>query len=99
MTMPELVCRVGDCSALSDAGVIDENVGFAKTLSQIAEHACDAFGVGNVADERDGVVADLIRDLLHLFGGSRMRSATTSFACKGKRDGASDAAAAAGDQR
>ena len=96
--MPELVSGVGDRSAFCDAGVVHENVSVAETLAQIAEHAGDAFRIGDVANERDSVVADFIRDLLYLFGSSRSDGDTDARACKGQGDCATNTTAAASNQ-
>ena len=97
--MPELVGGVDDCGALGDARVVDENIRVAKTFAQIAEHACDAFRIGDVTDERDRIVADFPRDLFDLFGSSRGNGDADSLACEGEGDSATDASAAASDQR
>ena len=96
--MPELVGGVDDCSALGDARVVDENVRVAKTFAQIAEHACDAFRIGDVADERDRAVTDLVSNLFYLFGSSRCDRDVDASTRKGKGNRAANASAAAGDQ-
>src|SRR6185369_4255790 len=94
MFMPELVSGVHDCGALRDAGVVDENIYVANSL----KHQRDTFRIGDVADERDRAVADLISDLFDLFCCPRGDGDTHALACEGEGDRATNASAAASDQ-
>ena len=63
-----------------------------------AEHARDAFRIGDVANECDRVVADLVRDLFDLFGSSRGNSDARALACECECDRATDTTTTAGDE-
>ena len=96
--MPVFVGGVDERCAFSNAGVVDENISVTKTFAQLAEHSLDALRIGNVTDERDGVVADLGCNLLDLFDCSGGDCDARSFACERECDRTSDASAAAGYQ-
>src|SRR5688572_12148339 len=95
MAMPMFVSGVDERCALRNAGVVDEDIGMAKTFSQFVVHALDALRIGNITGDRDGTVADLSCDLLDLFNCSGDDCDACSFACERDRDRASDASTAA----
>ena len=98
MAVPELVRGGDECCALSDAGVVDEDIGVAELFAHIGEHARDAFRIGNIADESDGSIANLMSDLFDLFGSPRRDCDTHTLSGESERYRATYASAAASYQ-
>src|SRR6185369_14761028 len=103
MSVPELVCRIGESCAFSDAGVVYENVDVTiKACAHMFKHFLNARTIGDIADKGKRVgtacASDFLSNPVDLFECARSNSHACTFICEGKCNRATDATSPAGDQ-
>src|SRR5712692_2540231 len=103
MTLPHGLVNFHEGRSLDDACVVDQNVRSVTELFLGAfESAMDAFSICHIAFNRERLNAtragDLVRDTFDLCARASRNRDRSAFARARQRDGASDAAAPAGDQ-
>ena len=103
MAMPVVVIRLKKRRALSDSGVVDQNVSAAtESFGDAPERALDALFVRDIAGEKEcrslALALNLSGDARDLCFSARGDGDACALARKTERDGASDTAPASGDQ-